>query len=123
MALFGKAIPQNIKRHGSKSIVNYSGSSPSRHGSSQRTVSTRARATHDFDDIILESKYEAEDVLDKMVDAIDRYEQCTVGDLYDLIGETPNFADQNYGWTNLASASVRRDRQGYVLVLPRTGVL
>lgn len=123
MSLFGQVMPQNIKRHGSKSIVNYSGASAHNSINNRRAVSERTRSNHSFDDIVLENKWEAEEVLSMMVEMIDKYDQVTVGDLYDMVGATSSFADQSYGWFNLNTASVRRDRAGYVLVLPRTEVL
>lgn len=130
MSLFGQVMPQNIKRNGNKSIVNYGGMSShlsqSRYSTSSQSrpsVSNRTRNNHSFDDIVLENKWEAEDVLSKMCDMIDRYDEVTVADLYGMIGETASHADQKYGWTNLSRSSVRRDRYGYVLVLPQTEVL
>lgn len=84
------------------------------------SLSRQARATHDFTDIIIGSRGEAEDVLDRMRDLINTYEVATVSDLYDLVGLTGEFTDDKWGWSDLRSASVRPVRGGYMLHLPRT---
>jgi len=40
-----------------------------------------------------------------------------------LAGINSDWADNKYGWYNLAPSKVERVREGYVLVLPRTEVL
>lgn len=84
-----------------------------------RSMSRRARATHDFNEIVLEDRGQAEGVLDGMGALIDKYDICTVSDLYDLVGITGNYTDDKWGWTDLRGAEVRRIREGYLLNLPR----
>ena len=79
----------------------------------------RGRSRHQFDDIIIESKPEAEEVLTVLVEAIEMYESCAVADLYEAVGLPTDFTDHKWGWFNLASAYVKRDRYGYSLVLPK----
>ena len=86
-------------------------------------MSRTSRARHDFDEIILETRGEAEEVLSHLVDLTIDYQQATVADLYDLVGITSNFTDNKYGWTDLRSASVTRVRDGYLINLPRTQIL
>jgi hypothetical protein len=83
-------------------------------------LSRQARATHDFNDIIIGSRAEAEDVLDRLRDLISTYDVATVSDLYDLVGLTGEFTDDKWGWLDLRSASVRAIRGGYLLHLPKT---
>lgn len=85
-----------------------------------RDLSPRARATHDFDDIILDTKVEADEVLEQLAGLLDSYEQASVSDLYDLVGITGNFTDTKWGWTDMRGMSVRRVREGYKLILPKT---
>lgn len=87
----------------------------------ENRYSTRSR--YSFDDIILDSKREAEEVLDRMDELIDAYDRVTVADLYDLIGVTGNYTDNKYGWDNLGSADVVRVPDGYKLKLPRVKAL
>lgn len=85
-----------------------------------RTLSQRARATHDFDEIILETRVEAENVLDGLDMILRQYDLVTVADLYQLLGMSPSFTDDKYGWTDLRGSSVRNTRGGYRLELPHT---
>lgn len=89
----------------------------------RREVSRSARSRHDFDDIVLDSRGEAEDVRIHLLDLCDEYGQATVADFYDLVGVTSSFTDNKYGWTDLRSASVSRVRDGYLINLPRTELL
>lgn len=80
----------------------------------------RARSTmRDYEDIIFDTKTDADEVIGQMVELIDTYGQVTIADLYDLAGLTPEYTVGNYGWTNLRDASPRRIRNGYILDLPR----
>lgn len=82
-------------------------------------MSKRARARHDFDEIVLESRSEAEDVIDRLFDLVSRYDHATVADLYELTGLTSTHTDHKWGWSDLRGASVSRLRnQGYLLNLP-----
>lgn len=81
--------------------------------------STRARVGYSFDDIVLESKREAEEVLARMDELIDTYGIVSVADMYDLVGIVGNYTDNKYGWTNLRAAETVRVRDGYLLKLPR----
>ena len=81
-----------------------------------RTVSTSRYTT---DDIVLSSRSEAEDVLDRMYELIDSYGLVRVADLYDLVGITGDYTDNKYGWTNIRNAEIVRVRDGYVIKMPR----
>ena len=76
---------------------------------------------YSYDDITFDYREDAEEVLSSMDDIIDQYEVVTVADLFDLAGVSGNgYTDQNYGWTNLSSASVVKTRHNeYMLKLPR----
>lgn len=84
-----------------------------------REMSRTGRARHDFDEIILETRGEAEEVLALLADLTIDYNQATVADLYDLVGITSDYTDRKYGWYDLKGAEPRRVREGYLLDLPR----
>jgi hypothetical protein len=90
----------------------------SRMASSARAMSRRARASHDFDEIILDSRTEAEEVIDKLFEVVSRYESASVADLYELVGIVPTHTDHKWGWTDVRGAGVSRVRDGYLLDLP-----
>ncbi len=79
----------------------------------------RVRAGYDFNDVILDSRGEAEDVLSRMDELIDNYGIVSVADFYDLCGITGSYTDNKYGWTDIRSAQVVRVRDGYKIKLPR----
>lgn len=79
----------------------------------------RTRQGYSYDDVILDSRGEAEEVIARMEEIIDQYGVASVGDLYDLVGISGTFTDQKYGWTNLRNAEPRRVRDGYMLLLPK----
>ena len=87
--------------------------------SDRDSISRRARATHDFGELVITDRGEAEEVIDRLNDLVDNYGLATVSDLYDLLGMHANYTDQKWGWTNLATASVNPIRGGYLLDLPR----
>lgn len=84
-----------------------------------RDISRMARSKHDFDEIILETRGEAEDVLSHLVELVEEYGSASVADLYDLVGLEANYTDWKWGWFDLRNSSVSRVRDGYVINLPR----
>ena len=77
------------------------------------------RSGYSHDDITLETRSEAEDVLTRMDELIDMYGSVSVADLYDLIGKSCNYTDNKYGWTNIRNAEPVRVRDGWMLKLPK----
>jgi hypothetical protein len=104
---------------GPTNYTRYSSSPPARR-EEPRSMSRRARAAHDFDEIILGSRQEAEDVLGQMRDVLDRYETVSVGDLYGMVDIQGTSADERWGWLDLHNARVVRVNGGYLLDLPKT---
>ena len=84
-----------------------------------RYSSSRTRTGYSYDDVILETRSEAEDVLTRMDELIDTYGVVSVADMYDLVGISCNYTDNKYGWTNLRNAEPVRVRDGYMLKLPK----
>jgi hypothetical protein len=79
----------------------------------------RSLARAKYEDVVIEDRGEAEDVLENLVDLIDQYNQATLADFYDLVGMESTFADNSYGWTNLGRAQVIRVRDGYTIIFPK----
>ena len=79
------------------------------------------RSGYSYDDIILETRGEAEDVLTRMDELIETYGVVSVADMYDLVGKTCNYTDNKYGWKNIRTAEPIRVRDGYMLKLPKAG--
>ena len=82
------------------------------------STSRRARS-HNFDEIILATRAEANEVLDQLYSVISQYEVASVADLYEMVELPSNFTDNKWGWTDLRGAEITRVRMGYLLDLPR----
>lgn len=89
----------------------------------ERQMSRRARANHDFGEIILETRPEADGVLEGLFAILDEYDVVAVSDLYEMVGISSQFTDRNYGWTDLRGSDIRRIRDGWLLDLPPTEVI
>lgn len=77
------------------------------------------RNNFDYDEIIFETRGDAEAVLDAMYDILNQYKVVSVAELYDLASiTTHNYTCNNYGWIDLRGSSVVRVRDGYILKLP-----
>jgi hypothetical protein len=81
----------------------------------QRQYRTTRR---DFNDIILADRVEAELVIERLIDIIEKYKEVTLADLYDLLGLPSTHVDNKWGWTYLNNAEVRQIRDGYLIDLP-----
>lgn len=69
-------------------------------------------------DIILVSRDEAETVVERMIDIIDKFDAVSVGDLHDLVGLPTTYVDNKWGWTSLGGVNIRQIREGYLIDLP-----
>ena len=124
--LFGEARSTsrrpNKRYSGDNGYVSYNRYAPQPSSSPpfrQTTPSRRARASHDFDEIILQTRVEAEEVIERLFDLVERYQSATVADLYELVGVQGAYTDDKWGWVDLRGAGVTRIRNGYLLDLPR----
>jgi len=84
----------------------------------QRVMSRQARSRFDFDEIVLQSRAEAEEVIDRLFEVVSRYGTASVADLYELVGIHGSHTDNKWGWSELRGAGVSRVRGGYLLDLP-----
>lgn len=109
------------KRGTNASKISYHKYYDDRNGRDRFNNAPRARASrYDPDDVILDSRGEAELVLDKMDELIVTYNQASVADFYDLVGITGDYTDNKYGWFDLSTATVVRARNGgYMIRFPR----
>ena len=83
------------------------------------TPSRRSRSTHDFNEIILQTRAEGEEVIDRLFDLVSQYQSAAVADLYEMVGIQSQYTDDKWGWTDIRGAGVTRVRNGYLLDLPR----
>lgn len=115
--IYGESRSRDKGRSGPK--VSYRSYYEDRYGDRRddrrRPISTR----FDYDDLVFETRGEAEMVLDHMRGAISEYGLVSVGDMYDFAGITAPYTSHNYGWTSIRVADVKRVRDGYIIELPK----
>jgi hypothetical protein len=70
------------------------------------------------EDYILSRRDEAELVLERLRDIVDKYQVASVLDLKELLGLESNPVDNKWGWPFLTDASVVAVRDGFILDLP-----
>jgi hypothetical protein len=104
--------------------TNYQGISSKMTERAAPDISARGRANHDFGEILIPTRGEAEQVLDTLVALVDQYESATVADLYGAVGLTAEHTDLKFGWTDLSAARISPARGGgYLLEMPRAEAL
>ena len=94
-------------------------------GPSRRRTETYSSRNHDYRDSpdiqerIFETRGEAEAVLDNLYRMMARYHIVSVADYLDETGVTGTYVDRDWGWSDISSARVERDRDGYYIRMPR----
>lgn len=114
MILYGE--PRRNKRGGTKaSYVSYS----DYYNRDREIRPDRNRSRVRFDDVVIPSRREAEEVLGTLADIITEYGAVSIAEFYDMVGFHTEWSDHKYGWQNLSQTTINRVREGYVLDLPR----
>lgn len=121
--IYGDARPRrgsSIGGYTSLGRVNYQGmSTPTRHDAPPRSRSVVRRARQDFGEVVIQSRQEAEEVIDRMYDILSRYGTVTVANLNAMTGIPSGHTDNKWGWTALRGAKAVKLRDGgFVLELP-----
>jgi hypothetical protein len=83
------------------------------------SAATKPKSRYELREIILETRGEAEAVLEMLNEALDTYQTVSVADLYSAVGITADWVDNKVGWTDLRMARIRKTIDGYVLDMPR----
>lgn len=113
----GQATSMNVSR------VSYSQQSAPTRYTNYATTSTRAslsRSAPIFDDVVFEYRTDAEEVLNKLREAIRAFGVVSVNDAYDCCELSAPYTANNYGWTSLDTAYIDRNRQGkFVIRFPK----
>lgn len=117
MILYGES--GRSKRNSNKSRVSYSTYYDDDHRDTRARTSKSSQARFDFEDIVFETRRDAEDVREQMEELIDRYSVVSVADMYDMAGLSAPYTSNKYGWMNIRTAEPVRVREGYILKLPR----
>lgn len=127
MMFFGEAS-RRTRRAGSPqntSKVNYGSYFTGGEKREKMPSYSRSRIAHNFDDVVFETRNDAELVLDGMLEILNsECRQVTVADFYDLAGISSNFTDNKFGWVDLRTARVvGSPSRGYSIDLPKCEVL
>ena len=79
------------------------------------------RERYSYNDIIFETRGDANEVLDIMYEVLEKYHVLSIADYYELAGATDQeqYTDRAYGWFDIGDAHIIRDRDGYRISLPR----
>lgn len=85
----------------------------------RQAPSVRNRNLHVFDDVIFQTRQEAEEVLNGLGNLVAQYGAASVADFYALSNLDSAYTDRNWGWTNLTGTTITWMRDGYLINLPR----
>lgn len=73
----------------------------------------------DFQEVVLDSRVDAERARERLYEYVDRFGTATIADLYDLLGLRASYIDKQWGWTTMSGTSIVRLNDGrYLLDLP-----
>jgi hypothetical protein len=110
MVLLGDAY-KGSKKSGGKYLYE------KQYGSSGRE---KYKSRHNVGDVTFETRREAEDVLETMLEVLDQYDSITIAEYYKLGGVTSNNrTDRQWGWTNIRGTEVRKEGREFILTLPK----
>lgn len=120
--LYGESRPSG-RRNRSVGRTDYNAPYSSRNTPAGRAErdgrgAARARDRYNLEDIVLDKRIEGDTILERMYDMLAKYGSVTVADLYSMVGWTPEYMDQKWGWVDLGGSRVRTVRDGFLLELP-----
>ena len=113
----GRRDSRGSRSYGSPSYVNYTRYSDRRE---DRGRDNQTRRSYGYEDVVVNSRADAEAVIEQMDGIIETYDMVSVADLYDLVGISSNYTDNNYGWKNIRNAEPIRLRDGgWMIKMPK----
>lgn len=71
-----------------------------------------------YQPITVETRQDAQAVLDQMRDILEDYEWVTVMDLYQMVGIPTTSTDNRFGWNSIVGARLEYRSDGFRIVLP-----
>ena len=86
----------------------------------RRPSSDRTTRRYSYDEVTIDTRGEAEEVLTRMGEVIDTYGVISVADFYEMVGVKSEYTDHKYGWNSIRNADiVRVVGGGYMIRLPK----
>lgn len=114
-----RGAPRSTDAYSNVGRFNYQGISSSNKPPEPRSISRRSRSRMDFGEVIIPTRQDAEEILERLYDELHRYESVPVAMVYELAGIQHSHTDFKWGWTSLRGAKVAKLRSGgYLLDLP-----
>lgn len=77
------------------------------------------RSAGGYEDLVCPTQEIAERILAQLYQVFNQYRVVAVADLYEMANITPATSDNSFGWLSLDGARITKERNGYVLALPR----
>lgn len=121
MLFLGSAAPKSSVFGGS-SVISYKGGNINYSGISSGKTPAKSNIPT-YDEIVLQTRTDAERVLDDLKAMIERFGEATINDLYELVDLPGESTYNNYGWKSLRGADIGAVRDGYLLKMPRAILL
>lgn len=78
-----------------------------------------SRSSGNYQDLTCPTQEIAEMLLTQLYEVFNQYRVVAVGDLYEMASLPVSPSDNAYGWLSLDGARITKERNGYVLALPR----
>lgn len=79
----------------------------------------KAKNRYECEILYYDNRGDAEVVLDTLLSNIEEYGKASVADYMSASGITPEWTDNNFGWFDVNSNAIARDRYGYYIRLPK----
>lgn len=126
MIFLGRTSRSKEPKGRNRENVSYTAYYKSDVGSHSRNDDDDHYIRNDYRNIVVNSRGEAEEVIDILTGIIEEDGSASVADLYDAAGITQELGDTmayKFGWTNLRSARPRMTRTGWLIDVPRANPL
>jgi hypothetical protein len=78
-----------------------------------------ARTPGNYEDLVCPTQEIAERLLANLYEVFNQYRVVAVADLYEMANIPTGTSDNAYGWLSLDGARITKERNGFVLALPR----
>ena len=106
------------------SFTRYTGRYQQNNRSNTRETRPLRNGGYSFDNVVVPSRGEAQEVLDSLGELLSEYGTVSVADLYDMCGLQTKHTDNNYGWESLNGFSIKRySSTEYEILTPRPIVI
>lgn len=99
--------------------TNYQAISSQPSALTQAREANQSRSGGSYEDLVCPTQQAAETLLANLYEVFNQYRVVAVADLYEMASLPVQPADNAYGWLSLDGARITKERDGYVLSLPR----